>query len=273
VTFQGVGSKLGRAGVVALVVYLSTGGLLGSPLAGATTTPSVEISPSAASFTDGVTVKVSVGPNSLFIPYSRIEILECADPGGSTANLPTSGKSCDGNTLPGDSIIVQPDGSFSEATYTLYALPNVVLQENDSLVPRCDPTHACVLYVGEDQNDFTRPKVFSHPFTFTTVAATLAGGNAGASGTTGSTGAATATTGSTSVPTPTSPSADPGIATGSSPVTASPSGAAPGSTAAAASGGVLAFTGPPEVPWLVAVGAVLIGLGLFGRRLARRSEP
>jgi hypothetical protein len=234
----------------------------------------VEISPSATVFTDGITVKVSVGPNSLFVPFSRIEILECADPGGSAATLPISGKSCDGNTLPGDSIIVQPDGSFSESAYTLYALPNVVLQENGGLVPRCDPTHACVLYVGEDQNDFTRPKAFSRPFTFTTVAPTLAGGSANPAGATGSGGTPAPPVGSAASPTPTTPSvsASAGPGTGLSGDATSSATVLTGSNAAAASGGALAFTGPPAIPWLVAVGVLLIGVGAFGRRIARRGE-
>ena len=54
------------------------------------------------------------------------------------------------------------------ADYYIDKLPSVALGENpkDSL-PVCDTSHPCVLYVGEDWNDFSKPKVFSAPFTVT----------------------------------------------------------------------------------------------------------
>jgi hypothetical protein len=119
-------------------------------------------------FHEGQTVSVSMGANKIFKPYSRLNIIECSDPGGTSAHLPVKyGSECDINTLQGDSVIVQPNGSFSESHYTVYTLPNRLLQETPALLPKCDATHQCVLYVGFDQNDFTKPKVFSHPFTIT----------------------------------------------------------------------------------------------------------
>jgi hypothetical protein len=110
------------------------------------------------------TITVSVGPNSTFTPGAGISILECADPGGSPSNLPSDETTCDGNTINNDSIIVGSDGSFSYGAYVIYALPSAALGEGSSGEPKCDATDACVLYVGQNQGDFSAPKVFSAPF-------------------------------------------------------------------------------------------------------------
>jgi hypothetical protein len=120
-------------------------------------------------------LRVAVGPNKYFAPYSRIEILECADPGGQVANLPTSDITCDGNTAPSRSILVNQDGSFSTDQYQLYSLPNAVLGEPRDSEPTCNATHMCVLYVGQDQNNFRAPKVFTAPFTVTPPGPTASG--------------------------------------------------------------------------------------------------
>ncbi len=149
--------------------------------------PSVVLTPSG-SFHDGQVISVSVGPNSLFTAHSGIHILECADPGGTQANLPKDISTCDGNTIQADSVLVNADGSFSEGHYTLYQLPSSTLGEQSNFQPVCDATNPCVLYVGQDQNDFTAPKIFSDPFsigpnpssvTTTTSASTTATTGAG----------------------------------------------------------------------------------------------
>ncbi len=115
---------------------------------------------------DGQRINVSVGPNHQFTPYAGIKILECADPGGTTQNLPTSVVACDGNTIQGNTILVQPNGSFSERGYQLFALPNApALGETPDAQPVCDKEHFCVLYIGQNQEKFTDPKMFSAPFT------------------------------------------------------------------------------------------------------------
>jgi hypothetical protein len=116
------------------------------------------------SFYDGETIHVSMGANRIFTPHLRLNILQCADPGGKRSNLPKKFFNCDENTIQGDSIIVQPNGSFSETNYIIYRLPSLELGEGKTGQPICDVTHQCVLYVGENQNDFTQPKVFSEPF-------------------------------------------------------------------------------------------------------------
>ena len=158
-------------------------------------------------------------------------ILECADPGGTAAQLPTSISTCDENTVQADTVLVEPNGSFSEKSYTLYSLPNAVLGEQSNWQPVCDVSHQCVLFVGENQNDFTQPKVFSAPFSLTpsTTSAPVAG------------------------VTP-----------------AAPTGTVP-SAAVSLPAATLAFTGiPTDVWWLTALGLVLLGFGALSRTLARR---
>ncbi len=134
------------------------------PPAGAVTAPSIRVT--HGPYHDGQLINVSVGPNRFFTPYSKVNILECADPGGKTKNLPTSELSCDGNTVQGDTILVAKNGSFSERGYEIYALPDVrVLGELPTGQPVCNQKRSCVLYIGENETKFSAPKEFSAPFT------------------------------------------------------------------------------------------------------------
>ena len=136
----------------------------GAGVAGATSAPALNITPGP--YHNQQFINVSVGPNHYFTPYSRINIIECADPGGRARNLPVSVIACDGNTIQGNSILVQRNGSFAERHYQLFALPNAsVLGEQADSVPVCNQNKKCVLYVGQNQEKFTAPKVFSSPFT------------------------------------------------------------------------------------------------------------
>jgi hypothetical protein len=209
----------------------------GEAAAAASQAPAISITPSANSgkFNDGQIVRVSVGPNSLFIPHSRVVIIQCADPGGDTSHLPVSLGTCDENTVQGDTTVVQADGSFIEPSYTMFSLPNKVLGEQANAQPVCNLSSECVLFVGEDQNDFTKPKLFSQAFFMT------------------------AGSGSTSTVVPTAPAAP------STPATAV-------NAAVSLSPTNLAFTGSQE--WLFPLagsGALLFVLGLAGARVARRS--
>ncbi len=62
-------------------------------------------------------------------------------------------------------VLVAGDGSFEISHYTIYSLPNTALEETPDVMPVCNSGSECVLYIGQDQNDFTQPKVFSAPFT------------------------------------------------------------------------------------------------------------
>jgi hypothetical protein len=116
-------------------------------------------------FHSGQTISISVGPNHVFTPYSHINVLECADPGGTTNNLPTSDMACDGNTIQGPTVLINTNGSFTLQGYELFSLPNSQqLGEGLENQPICNQTHYCVLYIGQNQNKFTAPKLFSRAF-------------------------------------------------------------------------------------------------------------
>ena len=194
---------------------------------------------------------MAVGPNGYFTPHERVNILECADPGGSAANLPKDISTCDGNTVQGDTILIAGDGSFSESNFRVYLLPSLALGEQSNYQPICNRTNACVLFVGQDQNDFTAPKVFSAPFLITPGVGTTT--TTAASGTSGGNSASTTTT--------VAPAASSGA----------PRGVV---TAAASTSGALANTGPPaELAWVMVTGAALLFSGAVGRRLALRRVP
>jgi hypothetical protein len=124
-------------------------------------------STTVSSFHDGQTITVAMGPNKVFKPLIRVDILMCNDPGGKASALPKSFSACDEDTIQGDSVIPKADGSFKEKAYMIFRLPSRALGETTYWPTRCDSTHQCVLFVGEDQNNFSLPKVFSHPFVVT----------------------------------------------------------------------------------------------------------
>jgi hypothetical protein len=116
-------------------------------------------------FSSGQTIEVTIPANSDLQPGFKVNILECADPNGSPASLPTDITGCDGKTVQGDTVLVRSDGSVLYQNYTVFALPDSAsLGESPSDAPACDLSHECVLYVGENENDFTAPHVFSQPF-------------------------------------------------------------------------------------------------------------
>jgi hypothetical protein len=145
------------------VVTATLGGTIAvAPISAAlATTPTVAVPWPPANPADGQTVTVS-GTGFPGRPQdpTGLEILECADPGGTATNLPSNASACEGTT----EIIVNPNqidanGSFS-AHYTIVALN----PSNSSIV--CDQTHFCVLWVGIDFNTFSQPgaTAFSAPF-------------------------------------------------------------------------------------------------------------
>jgi hypothetical protein len=233
-----VGNEMRLAPAKLVVLVLVVGALLfaadGSASAAGSASVSITPGPAKGAFTDQQNVRVSVGPNSVFTPNSRVVILECADPDGTVANLPTGFSSCDENTIEPDTTVVHADGSFVEPSYMLYVLPSKVLGEQANWQPVCNPTHPCVLFVGEDQNDFSKAKTFSAAFT-------MSGGTL---------------------------SAAPATATTTPATTAS----APVSAAVSLSVTQLAFTGTSG--WLLAlaaIGAALILLAWALTTLVRRS--
>ena len=221
--------------------------------------PSVSLSP-AGNYRDGQVIAVGVGPNSYFTPQSRIEILECADPGGSASKLPIDSTTCDGNTVPGGTVVVAANGSFSLPDYTVYLLPSPTLGEQSNYKPICNQTNYCVLYVGQDQNNFTAPKVFSAPFLI---------GPSGAAGTTSTGAGSSGSSGTAGSPsTASSPST---ATTPASPSTSSASAGNAGSAVSLTGSASLANTGSPvDVEWIALSGMALLLCGVVGRRLVLR---
>ena len=117
-------------------------------------------------FDSGQTINIVVPANSAFAApdnNSGVNIVECAAPSGVVPTLPSA---CDGNTLQ-NGAQVNTDGSFTFNGFTVYALPDSVsLGEGASNPVDCGNTAAteCVLYIGNNQNDFTAPHLWSQPF-------------------------------------------------------------------------------------------------------------
>lgn len=120
-------------------------------------------------FSSGQNINVVVPANETFSAddglnnnNSGISIVECSAPDGV---VPTNTAACDGNTIVAG-ILPNTDGSFTESGFTLYALPdNTSLGEGTS-GPPCGQTAAteCILYIGNNQLDFTQPHLWSAPF-------------------------------------------------------------------------------------------------------------
>jgi hypothetical protein len=241
--------------------------LLQAQPSGASSPPALNVSP-GGNYTNTQSISVSVGSNGYFTPHSRVNVLECSDAGGKTENLPKDDTTCDGNTIQGTSIIVGNDGSFSLSQYPVYLLPSSTLGEQSNFMPVCNQTNYCVLYVGQDQNDFTAPKVFSAPFLVTAGSgATTPTSSAPSGATTPTAGGGTAAT---------TPGATTQAGGGAATVTggsATSGGATGGNGTSTISSGALADTGLPAGIELVALcGAGLLLTGAVGRRLTLRAR-
>ncbi len=235
--------------VVALIASSAAGVAVASGAGASPAPPPLNISPHG-SYHDAQTITVGVGPNGYFTPHARVNVIECADPGGSAANLPKDITTCDGNTIQGNSILVGNDGSFSVSAYPVYLLPSPGLGEQSNAMPICNQATYCVLYVGQDQNDFTAPKVFSAPF----VVTPSSGGSTTTAGSTGSSGSGTVS----STAAPVTSSTTTGAGTVGVPTTST-----------ASSSAALASTGsPPGTVWMATSAMALLLTGVVGRRLA-----
>jgi hypothetical protein len=165
--------RLQLAGMVLLVASAATFGLV--EVAGAAGPNSGDTVPGAAAavspftagtpFSSGQNINVVVPANTIFSPNTNINIVECAAPGGV---VPTDPGNCDGNTINGPTLKPNADGSINFQTktgtlYQLFALPDANLGETGSGVT-CNLSNPCVLYIGDNQGDFTQPHVWSQEF-------------------------------------------------------------------------------------------------------------
>jgi hypothetical protein len=120
-------------------------------------------------FSSGQAIDVVVPANGVFTSTTQnINILECAAPNGV---VPTSPTACDGETINGNTLNANSDGSldyeaFTGSLYNVYALPDKLALGEGSSGPVCGSTSAteCILYIGVNQADFTQPHVWSQPF-------------------------------------------------------------------------------------------------------------
>jgi hypothetical protein len=120
--------------------------------------PSVTMSPANPHNQRTITVSGTGFPVHSKLP-TGMQILECADPGGTAAGLPTGNLLCDGSTINPSQINTDAQGSFS-AKYTVYSLNGA---HTSNIY--CDQTHFCVLWVGVDyNNNFFGIHAFSTPF-------------------------------------------------------------------------------------------------------------
>jgi len=152
------------AGTLALVAFSAPAGA----------TASGDIVPGAASpiapytagtpFDSGQNINIVVPANTAFAgSHLAINVVECAAPNGV---VPTQSSACDGLTIQGNTILPNADGSFTYPGYTVYALPNSISLGEVPGGPNCGSTSAteCILYIGQNYNDFTAPHLWSQPF-------------------------------------------------------------------------------------------------------------
>ena len=159
---SGVGLLLAAAATLGLGAGAGATG----PSSGSIVTNAIQTTGTVASdapFDSGQLVNIVIPANSAFAQDAGVNLVECAAPDGV---VPTQTTACDGLTLQ-NGALVAADGSFSFTGYTVYALPDTLqLGESPSGSPVCGNTAAteCILYIGENQNDFTQPHLWSAPF-------------------------------------------------------------------------------------------------------------
>jgi hypothetical protein len=163
-------AAVSAAGAFSLATLTSPAGAA-APTEGTSGPYAVAVSPFTAgdAYSSGQSINVIVPANSFFVSTSSVNIVECAAPNGVLPTLPSE---CDGNTIQGNTILPNTDGSINLQTqnyglYQVFALPDsITLGETATNQVVCGNSAAteCVLYIGENQGDFTAPHVFSQPF-------------------------------------------------------------------------------------------------------------
>jgi len=170
-----IAAAIAVAGAIPISL-LAMGGTAGAanPLQIATVTPASTFT-AGTPFSSGQHVTINVPANTTLAPVAgqNIVIVECAAPGGV---IPTQITACDPNSVSGDSITPNADGSLNYGNYQVYSLPNAAeFGESPSGTPVCNLGNQCVLYIGTNYGDFTQPHVWSQAFVINPTA-----GNTGA---------------------------------------------------------------------------------------------
>ena len=156
------------AGTFAALAFTAPAGATG-PASGDIVPNSAQCSSACGAgvpFDSGQNINVVIPANSAFASPDNStakDIVECAAPNGV---VPTQSINCDGNTIQGPSVVAAADGSFTLQAYTVYALPDSISLGEGSTGPVCGSTSAteCILYIGDNFNDFTKPHLWSQPF-------------------------------------------------------------------------------------------------------------
>ena len=101
-------------------------------------------------------------------PVGAFYFEECADPGGTAANLPTTSSGCEAATDDFTSVSKTEDGSFDNPSYTVYDLPDPGTLGNATMVGKCDVApNTCVIGIfatNPNTTGFSYPHLFSAPF-------------------------------------------------------------------------------------------------------------
>ncbi len=118
-------------------------------------------------FSSGQTITINVPANTVLPGDTNVLIEECSAPNGV---IPSLSSACDSNTVDSDTITPNSDGpgdgSFTYSTYQVFALPDTLIGDTGSSSVHCGPTAAteCMLYIGDNVQDFTQPHFWSQPF-------------------------------------------------------------------------------------------------------------
>jgi Neocarzinostatin family len=120
---------------------------------------SVSVTP-ATGLTDGQIVAVHAGG---LPPEHTIQVEQCA---GTAAAPPPDNTACDGLTLDTQAgsdaagqYVNAPGDVGGDTGFRVYTRPSRLLNAPTTIT--CDAAHPCVLYVGVDQNDFSKPHAFA----------------------------------------------------------------------------------------------------------------
>ncbi|MGO9855280.1 MAG: hypothetical protein ACLPYY_09585 [Acidimicrobiales bacterium] len=148
---------VGRFGLRILAALILLGLLVGLATPASATTPL---------YSSGQTINVVVPANSTFAApnnSSAVNIVECSAPNGV---IPTQTSACDGNTVQGSAILPNDDGSFTYDGYEVFALPDSITLVEGPGGPVCGDTAEteCILYIGNNESDFSQPHQWSEPF-------------------------------------------------------------------------------------------------------------
>ncbi len=158
-----------------VLVTLVAGGIALLPAGAALASPQVTMPAGNPHNNQTWTVTGSGFPSRSSDP-AGVQILECADPHGNLANLPTSASSCDGATQDPLPVYTDAAGNITDR-YTFVALSGLHGTSNIA----CNATNYCVLWIGVDYNNefLGGPHAFSNAFRIGAASPAAGGSSAG----------------------------------------------------------------------------------------------